>query len=121
MSALKFSGPVLPDGESRDVYVVDGRVSFEPQPDAETAARGWLVPGLVDAHNHLGLEDHGAITDDEILVQAHCCCATADRPATPAGSRSAWTCRGWCGAGVTSRAPAATSATSASRSSRTSS
>lgn len=70
MSALKFSGPVLPDGEPRDVYVVEGRVTFEPQPGAETAARGWLVPGLVDAHNHLGLEDHGAIGDDEVLEQA---------------------------------------------------
>lgn len=70
MSVLRFSGPVLPDGESRDVYVVDGRITFEPQPGADTAARGWLVPGLVDAHNHLGLEDHGAISDEEVEVQA---------------------------------------------------
>lgn len=70
MSALKFSGPVLPDGESRDLYVVDGRVTFEPQPGAETAARGWIVPGLVDAHNHLGLEDHGAVEESEIEGQA---------------------------------------------------
>ncbi len=70
MSVLKFSGPVLPEGEPRDVYVVDGRVTFETHAGADTAARGWLVPGLVDAHNHLGLEDHGAISDEEILVQA---------------------------------------------------
>ncbi|MEN8705733.1 imidazolonepropionase-like amidohydrolase [Nocardioides marinisabuli] len=70
MSALKFSGPVLPDGESRDLYVVDGRITFEPQPGAETAARGWIVPGLVDAHNHLGLEDHGAVEESEIEGQA---------------------------------------------------
>ncbi|WP_341240841.1 amidohydrolase family protein [uncultured Nocardioides sp.] len=70
MSALKFSGPVLPDGGSRDLYVVDGRVTFEPQPGAETAARGWIVPGLVDAHNHLGMEDHGAVGDDEVEGQA---------------------------------------------------
>ena len=70
MSALKFSGPVLPDGESRDLYVVDGRVTYEPQPGAETAARGWIVPGLVDAHNHLGMEDHGAVDDDEVEGQA---------------------------------------------------
>ncbi len=70
MSALKFSGPVLPDGESRDLYVVDGRVTLEPQPGAETAARGWIVPGLVDAHNHLGMEDHGAVGDDEVEGQA---------------------------------------------------
>ena len=70
MSALKFTGPVLPDGESRDLYVVDGRVTFEAQPGAETAARGWIVPGLVDAHNHLGMEDHGAVGDDEVEDQA---------------------------------------------------
>ena len=70
MSVLKFSGPVLPDGESRDLYVVDGRITFEPQPGAETAARGWIVPGLVDAHNHLGLEDHGAVEESEIEGQA---------------------------------------------------
>ena len=70
MSVLKFSGPVLPDGETRDLYVVDGRVTYEPQAGAETAARGWIVPGLVDAHNHLGLEDGGAVGDDEVVEQA---------------------------------------------------
>jgi imidazolonepropionase-like amidohydrolase len=50
---------VLPDGETADLYVVAGRVTYEPQPGAETAARGWIVPGLVDAHCHIGLDDHG--------------------------------------------------------------
>ncbi|QIK76978.1 amidohydrolase family protein [Nocardioides piscis] len=70
MSALKFSGPVLPDGEARDVYVVDGRVTLQHQPGAETAARGWIVPGLVDAHNHLGLKDGGAVSDEEVEAQS---------------------------------------------------
>jgi len=70
MAAWKFSGPVLPDGEPRDLYVVGGRVTYERQPGAETAAGGWIVPGLVDAHNHLGLEDGGAVADDEIEQQA---------------------------------------------------
>ncbi len=69
-SALRFHGPVLPDGEVRDLYVVEGRVTYEPQPGADTAAEGWVVPGLVDAHNHLGLEDGGAVGDDEIERQA---------------------------------------------------
>ena len=67
---LKFSGPVLPDGESRDLYVVDGHITLEPQPGASQAASGWIVPGLVDAHNHLGLEDGGAVADDEVERQA---------------------------------------------------
>ncbi len=69
-AAQRFRGPVLPDGEARDLYVVDGTVTYEPQAGAETVAEGWLVPGLVDAHNHLGLEDDGAVDDDEIERQA---------------------------------------------------
>ena len=99
MTALKFSGPVLGEQgeEVRDLYVVDGRITFEPQPGAETAGRGWIVPGLVDAHNHLGLEDGGAVGEEETLAQA-----LADRDTgalllrdcgSPAGSRSARTCR----------------------------
>jgi imidazolonepropionase-like amidohydrolase len=66
----RFRGVVLPDGEARDLYVVDGRITYEPQPGAETVAEGWLLPGLVDAHNHLGLEDGGAVDDDEVERQA---------------------------------------------------
>jgi imidazolonepropionase-like amidohydrolase len=70
VTALRFRGPVLPDGEPRDVYVVDGRVTLEPQPGAETAAEGWIVPGLVDAHCHIGLDAHGAVDDDTTEQQA---------------------------------------------------
>ena len=70
MATLRFSGPVLPDGEHRDVHVVEGRVTFEPQPGAETAARGWILPGMVDAHNHLGMDDGGAVPDEETERQA---------------------------------------------------
>ncbi|PWN01767.1 amidohydrolase [Nocardioides silvaticus] len=69
-SVLRFSGPVLPDGDVRDLYVVDGKVTYEPQAGADTAAEGWIVPGLVDAHNHLGLEDGGAVDDEETERQA---------------------------------------------------
>ncbi|TWG98377.1 imidazolonepropionase-like amidohydrolase [Nocardioides sp. J9] len=70
VSALRFSGPVLPDGEVRELFVVDGVVTYERPAGAETAAEGWIVPGLVDAHNHLGLEDGGAVPDDEVERQA---------------------------------------------------
>jgi hypothetical protein len=45
MSALRFRGPILPDGESRDLYVVRGTITYEPQPGAETVVEGWIVPG----------------------------------------------------------------------------
>ncbi|MCW2752713.1 MAG: amidohydrolase [Marmoricola sp.] len=56
---MRFSGPVLPDGEVADLYVVDGHITYERVAGATTVARGWIVPGLVDAHCHLGLDDHG--------------------------------------------------------------
>ncbi|GAB2880697.1 amidohydrolase family protein [Nocardioides pacificus] len=68
--ALHIHGPVLPDGEVRDLYVVDGRITYERQAGAETVAQGWVLPGLVDAHNHLGLDDGGAVDDAEVERQA---------------------------------------------------
>ena len=70
MSALRFRGPVLPDGESRDLYVVDGRVTYEAHPSAELVAVGWIVPGLVDAHCHVGLDAGGAVGPDVQETQA---------------------------------------------------
>src|SRR3954462_9020896 len=61
MSALRFRGPVLPDGEPRDLYVVDGHVTYEGSSSAELVAEGWIVPGLVDAHCHVGLDSGGAV------------------------------------------------------------
>ena len=64
MTAFRVRGPVLPDGEPRDLYVVEGRVTYEPQPGATTVAEGWIVPGLVDAHCHVGLDAAGAVPPD---------------------------------------------------------
>ncbi len=68
--ALRVIGPVLPDGESRELYVVDGRITYEKVVSAETVAEGWIVPGLVDAHCHLGLDDDGAVSDAATEQQA---------------------------------------------------
>ena len=70
MSSLRFRGPLLPDGETRDLYVVDGRVTYERVANAETVAEGWIVPGLVDAHCHVGLDEHGAVPPDVQEQQA---------------------------------------------------
>ena len=68
--AMRFRGPVLPDGEARDLYVVDERVTYEQQAGAETVAEGWIVPGLVDAHCHVGLDQHGAVDEETAERQA---------------------------------------------------
>src|SRR5947207_13428840 len=56
---------VLPEGEVRDLWVVDGRITYE-RPVGETttvADDGWLLPGLIDAHCHVGLGPDGPIED----------------------------------------------------------
>ena len=61
---LHFRGVLLPAGEDTDVWVHEGRFTFEPVPGAETVCRkGFLVPGLVDAHCHVGLGPDGALPD----------------------------------------------------------
>jgi imidazolonepropionase-like amidohydrolase len=56
---------VLPEGEHRDVWVREGRFTFEPVPGAETVSRGgWLLPGLVDAHCHVGIATGGGHVED---------------------------------------------------------
>lgn len=56
MPALHMRGVVLPDGETRDLWIVNGRFRLTPVPYAETVVDGgFLLPGLVDAHCHIGL------------------------------------------------------------------
>jgi len=58
--ALHVRGTVLPDGEVRDLWLVGDRVTFEPVAGAETISDGgFVVPGLVDAHCHLGIAAGG--------------------------------------------------------------
>jgi imidazolonepropionase-like amidohydrolase len=41
---------------SRDLWLVGDRVTFEPVPGAVTVSdRGFVLPGLVDAHCHIGI------------------------------------------------------------------
>jgi imidazolonepropionase-like amidohydrolase len=57
----------LPDDVERDVYVVDGRLTFERVAGAETVATGgYALPGLVDAHCHIGLDPGGPVLDLEV-------------------------------------------------------
>ena len=68
---LHVRGVVLPEGEHRDLWVVDGLIRTEPVAGAETVlAEGWVLPGLVDAHCHVGLDADGAVSDDTSEEQA---------------------------------------------------
>jgi imidazolonepropionase-like amidohydrolase len=68
--ALHLAGVVLPEGAHRDVWVRDGRFTFEPVPGAGTVSRGgWLLPGLVDAHCHVGIGAGGAAVEDRAATR----------------------------------------------------
>jgi imidazolonepropionase-like amidohydrolase len=71
VTAFHVSGRVLPDGGHRDLWIVDGVIRTEPVAGAETLVTGgWLLPSLVDAHCHVGLDAHGAVPPDEAERQA---------------------------------------------------
>jgi imidazolonepropionase-like amidohydrolase len=75
---LHLRGPVLrgPDEVVGEAWVVGGRITYERPAGEVTAVDGWVVPGLVDAHCHVGLDAHGAV--DEATSEAQ---ALADRDA----------------------------------------
>ncbi|CAO0837889.1 Amidohydrolase family protein OS=Streptomyces microflavus OX=1919 GN=G3I39_04435 PE=4 SV=1 [Streptomyces microflavus] len=125
---LRVKGRVLvgPDQVRDELWAVDGRITYERPPGADRAqtVTGWALPGLVDAHGHVGLDRHGpvdaataekqALTDREAGTLP---IRTRDRPPTPGGSTSARTCRRSSGRAATSPGPAATSVTTPTRSS----
>ena len=83
--ALRLTGRVLvgPEEIQGDVWVVGGKLTFTPPVgmpggaafDLDTV-RGWVLPGLVDGHCHVGLGTHGAT--DEATAEEQ---ATMDRDA----------------------------------------
>lgn len=62
---VRITGGVLagPDEVHSDVWVVGGRLTFSPPAGAAevTTVRGWVLPGLVDAHCHVGLGENGPV------------------------------------------------------------
>jgi imidazolonepropionase-like amidohydrolase len=68
---LHIRGQGLPDETAVELWIVDGRISLEPVSGADTVFDGgWILPGLVDAHCHVGLGHHGEIPLEDAVVQA---------------------------------------------------
>jgi imidazolonepropionase-like amidohydrolase len=67
---LHIKGVFLPNEQVRDCWVIDGRLSFSrPQRQATTiASRGWVLPGFVDAHCHIGLSPQGHNPEPDVQV-----------------------------------------------------
>ncbi|MFE7135790.1 amidohydrolase family protein [Streptomyces sp. NPDC057638] len=66
-TVLHVKGRVLvgPEDVRDELWAVDGRITYERPPapalaDAVTVT-GWALPGLVDAHCHVGLDAHGPV------------------------------------------------------------
>ncbi|MEO9152808.1 MAG: amidohydrolase family protein [Lapillicoccus sp.] len=71
---LHLVGAVLvgPDDVRPEVWVVDGLLTYTAPPGSHDTLtiRGWVLPGLVDAHCHVGLDGHGAVDDETSEAQA---------------------------------------------------
>lgn len=71
--AFTLRGRSLPDGEPIELWIDDdGTFAAEPIPGAELlTADGWILPGLVDAHCHVGIRFGGGAEDaDGLIAQA---------------------------------------------------
>ena len=68
----RLRGVLLPAAETVELHVgADGRIAAEAVAGAETVADGgWIVPGLVDAHCHVGLGPSGPVDLDTAAEQA---------------------------------------------------
>jgi len=68
---MHVRGVGLPDEAAIELWTIDGHISREPVAGADTVFDGgWILPGLVDAHCHVGLGEHGEIPIDEAIAQA---------------------------------------------------
>lgn len=86
---IEFSGPVLtgPDTERRGLWSVDGKLTFA-RPD-ECPGRildGWVLPGLVDAHCHIGIGPGGPVDAATAECQARADLAAGTLLVRDAGS-----------------------------------
>src|SRR5262245_19046883 len=63
--ALHVRGVFLPDEQQRDAWVLGGRLTFSrPAGEHDTVASGWITPGFVVAHCHIGLAPGGSHLPD---------------------------------------------------------
>ncbi|MGJ5896496.1 amidohydrolase family protein [Streptomyces niveiscabiei] len=73
-AVLHVKGRILvgPDDIRDDLWIIDGRVSYDRPPTARDirTVQGWALPGLVDAHCHVGLGPHGPVGQDVAEEQA---------------------------------------------------
>ncbi|KRD41620.1 amidohydrolase [Cellulomonas sp. Root930] len=70
---LHLRGTVVLDDEREvgEAWVVGGRITFErPASAPDAVLEGWILPGLVDVHCHIGLASDGPVDDGTAEKQA---------------------------------------------------
>lgn len=72
---LHLSGPVRLDADDvrAQAWVLDGHITYTRPTGADldiTTLHGWVLPGLVDVHCHIGLGPEGAVDDATSGAQA---------------------------------------------------
>jgi imidazolonepropionase-like amidohydrolase len=70
---LHVTGHILvsPTEERRQLWIRDGTITFQdPGGDVTGRLEGWVLPGFVDAHCHIGLAAGGTVSDAAAEEQA---------------------------------------------------
>jgi len=67
-AAYGVCGVMVSSGQEIEFWVVDGRVTYDRVAGAPMLGGGWILPGLVDAHCHVGLDAHGGV--DPMIAEA---------------------------------------------------
>jgi imidazolonepropionase-like amidohydrolase len=71
--ALHVKGRILtgPTDVRDELWVVGGRITYDrPAARDVRTLTGWVLPGLVDAHCHVGLDSHGPVSAEIAEKQA---------------------------------------------------
>ncbi|MFK0001135.1 amidohydrolase family protein [Paenarthrobacter sp. NPDC090522] len=88
---IEFTGPVLlgAEDERRGLWSVDGLLTFiRPAARPDAVLDGWVLPGFVDAHCHIGLGPGGSVDEATTLAQAQTDLAAGTLLIRDAGSPS---------------------------------
>lgn len=71
MTVLHLPGPVLGPAGPGPAWVEDGRITYAPPSGIVTrTVEGWVLPGLVDVHCHIGLGADGGVDRATAETQA---------------------------------------------------
>src|SRR3990172_4995258 len=79
---LHIHGIILPENIEKDIYIVDGHITFDKKKDAKTVVKnGYIIPGLVDAHVHVNMGEDSL--EENAKKHLHAGVLTIREPGSP--------------------------------------